>query len=267
MKTAESIMEELQSVVRNTGVFIQDAAKSFSVDDVELKGRNDLVSYVDKQAETMLVAGCREILPGSGFITEEETAERKMEEYTWIIDPLDGTTNFVHGLPVYAISIALLHKDDLLLGIVYELNRDELFHAIRNQGSYCNGKGISVSKISTLSHSLLATGFPYYDFGKMEIYLSLLNDFMQSSHGLRRLGSAAVDLAYVACGRFQGFFEYNLNSWDVAAGALLVREAGGELCDFSGGDKYLFGREIIAAPAPILSEMQKTIAKRWTSEN
>lgn len=267
MKTAESIMEELQSVVRETGLFIQEAAKSFNVDDVELKGRNDLVSYVDKTAETKLVAGCREILPESGFITEEETAEQQVREYTWIIDPLDGTTNFVHGLPVYAISIALLHDGDLLLGIVYELNRDELFHAIRGQGSYCNGKSIHVSKISSLSQSLLATGFPYYDFGKMDSYLTVLNDFMQTSHGLRRLGSAAVDLAYVACGRVEGFFEYNLNSWDVAAGALLVQEAGGTLCDFSGGDEYLFGREIIAAPESILNDMQLTIAKRWKGKN
>jgi myo-inositol-1(or 4)-monophosphatase len=267
MNTPESIMEELQSVVRDTGIFIQEAAKSFNVDDVELKGRNDLVSYVDKKAETILVAGCREILPDSGFITEEETAERQVREYTWIIDPLDGTTNFVHGVPVYAISIALLHEGELLLGIVYELNRDELFYAIRGHGSYCNGKTIRVSKIRSLSQSLLATGFPYYDFGKMDNYLTVLNDFMQSSHGLRRLGSAAVDLAYVACGRVEGFFEYNLNSWDVAAGALLVKEAGGALCDFSGGDDYLFGREIIAAPLPILKEMQMTIAKHWKDKN
>jgi myo-inositol-1(or 4)-monophosphatase len=267
MKTPEEILAELKPLIYETGRFIQNASTSFTMEDVELKGLNDLVSYVDKEAEKKLVSGCRQILPESGFITEEETAERKMEEYTWIIDPLDGTTNFVHGLPVYGISVALLYQEKLLLGVVYEMNKNEFFHAIQGKGAYCNQEQIRVSDKDSLDQCLLATGFPYYDFGKTDIYLSILKDFMQTTHGLRRLGSAAVDLVYVACGRFEGFYEYNLNAWDVAAGALIVKEAGGVVCDFKGGGEYLFGRELIAGPAPITKAMQKTIASHWYKGN
>jgi len=229
-----------------------------------MKGFNDLVSYVDKEAEKKIVSGCREILPESGFITEEGTTEKASgESYIWIIDPLDGTTNFVHGLPAYCVSIALLLNGELLLGAVYEPNRDELFHAIRGEGAWCNEERIFVSERKRLADSLLATGFPYHDFGKMETYLHILNDFMQTTHGLRRIGSAAIDLVYTACGRFEGFFEYNLNAWDVAAGALIVREAGGIVSDFKGGDEYLFGRQLIAATPLVHQGMLETIGKRW----
>ena len=217
---------------------------------------------MDKTAEEKIVNGLREILPEAGFITEEGTADNSEEDYRWIVDPLDGTTNFTHGLPVYATSIALMQFDKLVVGVVYEINNDEMFSAAIGRGAFLNGKSIRVSGRDQLSTSLLATGFPYYNFDKMPEYLKIINQFMQSTHGLRRMGSAAVDLAYVACGRFEGFFEYNLNAWDVAAGSLIVKEAGGEVTDFNLGPNFLFDREIIAA-GNVLKEMHAIIAKYW----
>ena len=251
-------------LVRQTGEFIRNAASGFRIDDIEKKGFNDLVSYVDKEAEKRLVAGCRELVPEAGFITEEGTATERGSRFNWIIDPLDGTTNFVHGLPVFAISLALSENDKVVAGFIYEINRDEMFHAVRGGGAFCNNERIHVSQVDSLNNALLATGFPYYDFGKMQVYLDILNHFMQCTHGLRRLGSAAIDLAYTACGRFEGFFEYNLNPWDVAAGILLVKEAGGTVTDFGGADNALFGREIIAA-GDVHRQMKEIIAQHWTN--
>lgn len=266
-------MAELKDIVRavvdlsqEVGGFIRKESKHFKKSDIELKGFNDLVSYVDKEAEKKLVEGCQGILPEAGFITEEGTVTTKKETYNWIIDPLDGTTNFTHGLPVFAISIALMHENEIVLGVIYEVNRDECFYAIKNEPAYCNGEEIRVSDVKDINQSLLATGFPYYDFGKMPQYLNILNSFMQQTHGLRRLGSAAVDLAYVACGRFEGFFEYNLNAWDVAAGIIILQQAGGVVTDFKGGNDCLFGREIVGAGA-VHQEMLNIINKHWNSDN
>lgn len=262
MTLLPQILDQLRPVILQTGQFIREEAMSFSTDKIEHKGFNDLVSYVDKQAELLLVEGCRKILPTAGFITEEGTSTEKHDEFNWIIDPLDGTTNFTHGLSIYSISVALMQNDKIVLGVVYEINKDEFFHAIDGLGAFCNDELIRVSNNVHLKDSLLATGFPYANFDGMESYLSILNSFMQCTHGLRRMGSAAVDLAYVACGRFEGFFEYNLNSYDVAAGALIVKEAGGFVSDFSGGNNFIFGREIIAANA-VHPEMLDVIKKEW----
>jgi myo-inositol-1(or 4)-monophosphatase len=264
-------MIELQKILTRTkeltlevGGYIEAEAARFDHHKVELKGLNDLVSYVDKTAESRLVDGLHKILPEAGFIAEEGSASHNEEEFRWVVDPLDGTTNFTHGLPVYSISIALMQKEQVVLGVVYEINRQEMFEAVRGHGAYLNERRITVSSRQKLADSLLATGFPYWDFKEMAAYLRILDDFMKNTHGLRRMGSAAVDLAYVACGRFEGFFEYNLNAWDVAAGSLIVEEAGGTVTDFAGGDNFLFGREIIAAGHPF-SEMQKVIAKHWNN--
>lgn len=258
----ERVFNALEVEIKSTGDFIIQEAKTFSKQKIEKKGFNDLVSYVDKTAEEMLVKACRKVLPEAGFITEEGTDSTQKENYNWIIDPLDGTTNFSHGLPVYSISVALMESGQIVLGIVYELNRDELFHAIKGQSAYCNREIIHVSDATHLADSLLATGFPYYDFNQMGAYLNILNDFMQHTHGLRRMGSAAVDLAYVACGRFEGFFEYNLNAWDVAAGAFIVQQAGGQVSDFKGSNDYIFGQEIVAS-GQIQKEMLEVIQRHW----
>lgn len=262
----KTINNKVRATCMEVGAFIQDEAACFSKDSIELKGVNDLVSYVDKQAEQKLVDACKAILPEAGFIAEEGTETLRGEEYNWVIDPLDGTTNFTHGLPIYAISIALMHRNEVIFGVVYEINRNECFHAIKHGPAYCNDKRITVGDTKELKDSLLATGFPYYNFEQMKQYLSILDTFMQRTHGLRRLGSAAVDLAYVACGRFEGFFEYNLNAWDVAAGAFIVQRAGGRVTDFKGDNDYIFGREIIAA-GPVHQEMLSTIKEIWYTQN
>ena len=256
------ISQQTIDLSREVGAYIREEAKSFDHHRVEEKGLNDLVSYVDKTAEVKIVRGLKKILPEAGFITEEGTAGYSIEEYRWVVDPLDGTTNFTHGLPVYAVSIALMHLETLVVGVVYEINKDEMFWAAKGMGAWLNEESIKVSERKKLSESLLATGFPYYNFEQMSAYLKILNEFMKSTHGLRRMGSAAVDLAYVACGRFEGFFEYNLNAWDVAAGSLIVIEAGGEVTDFNLGRNFLFDREIIAG-GNVLKEMQTIIAKYW----
>lgn len=257
------ILHEVKKLTGDVAAFIKKEASTFDTSRIEYKGFNDLVSYVDKESEKKIISGLETILPGAGFLAEEGTSKIASNEYQWIVDPLDGTTNFMHGLPVFAISIALLRDGKLVLGVVHEVNRGEVFHAIEGGKSYCNEKEIRVSNINKLSNSLLATGFPYYNFEMMKKYLSILDDLMQHTHGLRRMGSAAVDLAYVACGRFEGFFEYNLNAWDVAAGAFIVQQAGGTVSDFSGEDDFLFGREIIAT-GKVHDEMLEVIKKHWT---
>lgn len=259
----QAITASVNSLVTETAIFISEQRKSFSMDLVSDKGLNQLVSYVDVEAEKKLVEGLSKILPEAGFITEENTSDKGRKIYNWIIDPLDGTTNFIHNVPIYSISVALAHESEILSGTVYEIGRSELFCAWKNGGAWCNGNPISVSKESQLQNSLMATGFPYYDFDQMEAYLAVLKTLMQSTHGLRRMGSAAVDLAYVACGRFEGFFEYGLHAWDVAAGCILVKEAGGNLCDFQNGNNFLFGDSIVASNANIHEELMHIIQKNF----
>ena len=250
---------EVISLTKEVGEFIREEALVFNRENVEYKGLHDMVSYVDKTAEIKLVKGLSVLLPEAGFVTEEKTSSTKGEQYNWIIDPLDGTTNFIHGIPTFSVSIALQCNEELVLGVVYEINRDECFSAWKNGGAYLNNKRISVSKAPAIENTLLATGFPFYEFANMEPYLNVLRVLMQKCHGIRRIGSAAIDLAYVASGRFDGYFEYNLNSYDVAAGIVLVREAGGDIFDFKGGDECISRREIIATNGRISDELINVI--------
>jgi myo-inositol-1(or 4)-monophosphatase len=243
------------------GQFIREQQNQLKASDVQTKSLNSLVSYVDVEAEKMLVEGLKKIVPDAGFLTEEETTDQEKGDIYWIIDPLDGTTNYLHGLPLYAISIALVEKGNVVIGVVYEIGNDELFFAWKDGGAFLNGDPISVSAKGPLNNALLATGFPYHDFSKMPQYMQLLQDCFQFCRGMRRFGSAATDLAYVACGRFEGFFEYGLNPWDVAAGILLVQEAGGSVTDFKGGDDFIFGKEILAASHTISDELYNLVNK------
>ncbi len=257
----EQITKQVIEVAREAGDFIRQERVNFDPDRIEFKGVNDLVSYVDKTAEQRIVAALQKILPEAGFITEEKTTTIVGDRYNWVIDPLDGTTNFIHGLPTYSVSIALQDKEQLVAGVVYEINRDECFYASIDTPAYLNGKEIKVSNAPTISDSLLATGFPYYDFTKQQQYLNLFTELMKSCHGLRRVGSAAVDLAYTACGRFEAFYEYNLNAWDVAAGIVIVKQAGGHVVNFSGGDEVVNTRELLATNGKITGEMLDAIKK------
>lgn len=254
---------EVVEICNEVGTFIRTEAHEFDRSRIEFKqGFSNLVSYVDKEAEQKLVKRLKKIFPDCGFLAEEGTGTLSQKGFNWIIDPLDGTTNFMHGLPPYAISVALADSTRTILGVVYEINRDECFHARLDGPAFCNDNEIHVSAIEHLNESLLATGFPYYHLDKKEDYLEIIKIFLEKTHGIRRLGSAAVDLSYVACGRMDGFFEYSLNAWDVAAGAFIVQQAGGKVTDFKGGDNFLHGGELIAGGA-VHADMLKIINSYW----
>jgi myo-inositol-1(or 4)-monophosphatase len=255
------ITNQVTEIAKQAGDFIRQERKTFDPDKIEYKGLNDLVSYVDKNAEKIIVDGLRKILPEAGFITEEKTTTILGERYNWIIDPLDGTTNFIHGLPAFSVSIALKDYDELVLGVVYEINQDECFYASKDTPAYLNGKEIRVSKNKTIAESLIATGFPYYDFTKQATYIELFTELMRSCHGLRRIGSAAVDLAYTACGRFDAFYEYNLNAWDIAGGIVIVKQAGGDIVNFKGGAEVIETRELLATNGLITTVLLSTVQK------
>lgn len=233
-------------IARAAGDFMAGERKGFDVSMIELKGMHDLVSYVDKESEKLIIGRLQELLPGSGFIAEEGTTDIRGERFNWVIDPLDGTTNYVQGIPIYAVSIGLLDGDELVLGVVYEVGRNECFYAWKDGGAYLDGVPIRVSDRGNIHDAVLATGFPYSSFERLDEYMEFLKWAMTNARGVRRLGAAAADLAYVACGRFDAFWETDLKPWDVAAGTVIIREAGGVVTDFKGGNEFLFGREIVA---------------------
>lgn len=247
MISLPTIEKNVIELCNEVGEFILTECNNFDKSRIEQKeGFNNLVSYVDKESERKIVQALEKILPGAGFLAEEGTDRKGTNDYQWIIDPLDGTTNFTHGLPPFAISIGLAKGKKMVCGVIYEVTKKECFHASEGNPAYLNNQIIHVSPVQTLAESLLATGFPYYHFDKIDAYLEIIKTFLKHTHGIRRLGSAATDLAYVACGRLDGFFEYNLNAWDVAAGSFIVEQAGGKVTDFKGGDNHIFGGELCA---------------------
>jgi len=251
-------LTRVKELVCTVGSFQLSQQKELPELKVEEKSFNQLVSYVDKESEWMLVEGLKGITPNATFITEEDTVENiKSDEY-WIIDPLDGTTNYLFGLDMFSISIAYYKKNKPVYANVYLPVKDEMFEADEN-GATLNGKPIQVSSRYRLSETLIATGFPYYNFNELSSYLEVLKTLMEGTKGLRRMGSAAIDLAYTACGRFDGFFELNLSPWDVAAGAYIIQQAGGTVSDFNGGDDFVFGNSILAGNTAIHSEIKKII--------
>lgn len=249
----ESLTHKVCDLCRETGDFLKKEITNLRSSDITHKGVHNYVTWVDKESERRIMERLNDLLPGSGFIAEE-SPELLPAELTWIIDPLDGTTNFIHGVPMYCISIALVQGNETIIGVVYEVNLRECFYTWKSAPSYLNGKEIKVSASSSIEHSLFATGFPYYDYGCLDEYLAIFKYLLQHSRGARRLGSAAADLAYVACGRYDGFYEYGLSPWDVAAGALLVKNAGGRVSDFIGNDNFIFGKQIIATNGSIFDE-------------
>ncbi len=247
MKNLKLLCHESCNIIEETARFIYDNLGKVHHNTVLEKSKNNFVSYVDQMAEKQLVEKLNLLLPESVFLTEEKTVDTKTGEYRWIIDPIDGTTNFLHGLPYFAISVALQHCEDIVLGIVYEVSRQECFYAWQNGGAYLNGEAIQVSQTPNLNNSLIVTGFPDGDYRKVKKYLRAYEYFLCNTRSIRRYGAAAVDLAFIACGRFDGYFQHGLNAWDIAAGALIVKEAGGMVTDFRGGTNFIFGGEIIAS--------------------
>ena len=261
------LCSQVCDIAKQAGDFIRKESCTFSPKSVEVKGLHNFVTCVDKGAEKIIIDRLQEILPKSGFIAEEGTNTTRGERFDWVIDPLDGTTNFIHGMPPYSISISLLENHCMVLGVVYEVTLDECFYAWKDSPAFLNGKEIRVSDGAKIEDALIATGFPYYDYHLMRSYINCLEYFLKNSHGVRRLGSAAVDLAYVACGRFEAFYEYGLNPWDVAGGAFILQQAGGRSSDFSGGDNYIFGKELVAANSAVFDEFLEIVGKYLSSNS
>ena len=248
-----------QCVVETAEMIRRERAQFNTKSGIEVKGHSNFVTYIDKLSEEKLVKALSELLPESGFIAEEGTSTKKGDVYNWVIDPIDGTTNFIHGLTPYAISVALMRNDELVIGVVYEISHGEMFYAWEGSKAYRNDEEIKVSEHSEHQQALIATGFPYYDMGKLKSFMDSMVEVMEKTSGVRRLGSAAMDICYVACGQFEAFWEYGLHPWDVAAGALILKQAGGKITDFNGNDGYVFNGELIASNTNYFSKFYEIV--------
>jgi len=229
----------------------------------EIKTENNLVTFVDKESERRFVEFLTALVPAAGFVAEEGTGTPNPGGLNWVIDPLDGTTNFVHKVPVWCTSVALCHDLTPIVGVIFDPSSDECFSAFAGGGAFLNEKKIAVSQIDVLQQSLLATGFPYDDFGRENAYISLFRELMKQSRGMRRLGSAALDMAWTACGRFEAFYEYGLNPWDVAAGTIITREAGGKVTEFNLGDNPVFGVDLTCSNGHIHDALSSVIQRHF----
>jgi myo-inositol-1(or 4)-monophosphatase len=249
---------------RRAGSLINRA--SFDLDKLTIKRKhhNDFVSEVDHAAEDAIIRTIREAYPDHAFLAEEGGASGQSDN-VWVIDPLDGTTNFLHGFPQYCVSIAMMNKGSLMHGVIYDPTRNELFTATKGAGAFLNERRIRVSKRTQMNEALIGTGFPFRQMEHIDEYLQGFKTVAQMAAGIRRPGAAALDLAYVAAGRYDGFWEMGLSEWDMAAGALLVKEAGGLVTDFDGGDQYLDKGRIVAGTPKIFTHLLKAVAPRAKS--
>jgi myo-inositol-1(or 4)-monophosphatase len=247
---------------RAAGAIINRAALDLDVLKVATKGTNDFVTEVDRAAEEAIIATLLEAYPGHGILAEESGRERgaRHSDYLWIIDPLDGTTNFIHGLPVYAVSIALSFRGKIEQAVVYDPSRNDLFLASKGRGAFLNDRRLRVSKRTRMADALVGTGFPFRKGDNFKRYLKMFEEVMQHCAGVRRPGAAALDLCYVAAGWYDGFFETGLQPWDVAAGSLIVTEAGGLVGNFTGEADYLHQRELVAGNPRIYGQLVQTLA-------
>lgn len=236
---------------RRAARVIQRHAGRLGDEQVREKGTHDLVTEIDEEAQRVIIDTLEAAFPAYDVLAEEgaDLSRRRdvADGHRWIIDPIDGTTNFMHGVPPYAVSIGLQREAELVVGVVLDVSRDELFTAVRGQGLFVNGVRSGVSDTDRLNDSLVTTGFPYRSFDHVDAYLDVLRAFMHTTRGVRRPGAASIDLAYVACGRFDAFFETGLSPWDVAAGTVLVEEGGGRVTDFSEATVPLYDRQILAS--------------------
>ena len=246
---------------RRAGGIINRASRDVEQIKVSAKRDKDFVTEVDKAAEEAIIGVLKAAYPDHAILAEESGASGD-SEHVWIIDPLDGTTNFIHGVPQYAISIGLAHKGVMTQAVVYDPNRNEIFTASKGGGAFVNEKRIRVAKRFRLDEALIGTGFPYRMFDHVDTYLAIFRDVAQRTAGMRRPGAASLDLAWVACGRMDGFWELGLSPWDMAAGALLVREAGGMVGDFEGADGFLDSGRIVAANPKVFAPLLQAISHR-----
>jgi len=241
------------------GDYIVKSLGNISKSDIDVKQASDYVTSVDRKSEEIILRTIKSKFPDHLILAEESTKDSNTGQYRWIIDPLDGTTNFIHQYPVFSVSIALQHKDEIILGIVYDPLREELFTAEKGTGAFLNGISFGVSSLNELEGSLIATGFPFRKKEIIDDYLRLFKNIFYKVSDIRRAGSAAIDLAHVACGRCDGFFEIGLSPWDIAAGSLIIQEAGGIVTDFNGGSDYLLTGNIIAASPGLHGKLLKEV--------
>lgn len=258
------ILNVATKAAREAGRIINRASQDVGALKVHTKDYNDFVSEVDRAAEDAIISILKEAYPTHGFFGEETGKTNEEAESIWIIDPLDGTTNFLHNFPCYCVSIALQEKGVLTQAVIYDPVHNDLFTATKGRGAFLNDKRIRVTNRSKLQDGLISTGFPFKDFSYLDTYLEIFKDMAKKTSGLRRPGSAALDLAYVAAGYTDGFFEINLSPWDIAAGALLVQEAGGIVGDFEGNESWLRTGNIVAANPKVFGQMLQVIAPHLT---
>jgi myo-inositol-1(or 4)-monophosphatase len=247
---------------RAAGAIINRASLDLDALKVTSKGPNDFVSEVDRAAEQAVIETLLDAYPTHGILAEESgrTHGAKDSEFTWIIDPLDGTTNFLHGFPVYAVSIALAHRNQVQQAVVYDPARNDLFFASRGRGAYLNDRRLRVSKRTRMAEALIGTGFPFRKGDNFKRYVKMFEEVMQNCAGLRRPGAAALDLCYVAAGWYDGFFEMGLSPWDVAAGSLMIAEAGGLIGNFTGEADYLYQREVVAGTPKVYGQLVQILS-------
>ena len=252
---------------RRAGNIISRATRNLDIVAVREKAVNDFVTEVDREAEHAIITTLREAYPGHAILAEESGASGPAErasEYRWVIDPLDGTTNFIHGFPQYCVSIALEHRNIVTQAVIYDPSRNDLFTASRGRGAYLNDNRLRVSKRAHLKPALIGTGFPFKELSVLDPYMGMLRDMMKCTAGVRRAGSAALDLAYVAAGRLDGFWEIGLSRWDMAAGSLLITEAGGLVGDLEGNEGYLDTGYIVAGSPKVFGDMLRLLAPHLT---
>jgi myo-inositol-1(or 4)-monophosphatase len=247
---------------RKAGSIITRASYALDNLTVRTKRQNAFVAHVDHAAEDAIISTLKDAYPDHGFLGEECGYQDRDAEYLWIIDPLDGTTNFLHGVPQYCVSIGLQHKGVLRHAVVFDPNRNELFTASKGAGAYLNDRRIRVSRVDKLESALMGTGFPFREVGNLDDYMRKMKNVIMSTAGLRRPGAAALDLSWVAAGRFDGFWEMGLSPWDMAAGALLVREAGGLVGDFAGEERFMDSGRIVASNGKIFAAILKVLQQK-----
>ena len=253
----------LVNLCQEVSVYMRSQLEQVRNEDIEEKELNSLVSYVDKEAEKMIVKALKEITPDAGFLTEEDTKNEIDKPQVWIIDPIDGTTNYLRKIPHFSTSIALMENGVVTLGIVYETMQDVAYTAIKGQGAWRNDQPLNVSKVDKLSEAIVVTGFPYKRDKNMEANFELLKFCVMNCRGIRRLGSAALDLAYVADGKIDIYYESSLNIWDIAAGILLVQEAKGAMTDLEGNNNFLDSGNVIACSPALHKPMLDAIAQAY----
>ncbi len=254
----EKLCNEVKELARSTGEYLKSEQAALRKKDIELKGTRNYVTYIDKEAENRLVEGLSRLLPEAGFLTEEETVEFEQKEFTWIIDPLDGTTNYVHGDSIFSVSIALMREKEIILGVVYDPLAAQIYFATGEGKAFLNDNPITVSSHSALENGYIGFGIPYsLDERGEQILRNAMKQFRKCSFRIK--GSAALEICYVAAGICDTYFHSGLSPWDVAAGAFILQCAGGKCTDFSGGDNYIFNKELVASNGAIHQEIMGTI--------